>query len=210
MQKMSKWCIFKDLNPDNAQAALTHALLHHQCTFKCLNSIICVTFLSVCDTVMDCPYGDDEFFCASQPLQSLFTLCPQSCRCLSFLSCTSNRCSSSLILSILTILSIQIALYRTLWSNTIKCILRMWVQMFSLVMCSDNPFYHIASQGASIDAFLRYGTAFISKKIIRCIQHNIIKKVSIWCKHYVYQQPHLLFNSCQYTSVSKLNCNNID
>ncbi len=31
--------------------------------FKCLNSVICISPESLCDGIIDCPYGDDIRFC---------------------------------------------------------------------------------------------------------------------------------------------------
>ena len=45
--------------------------------FRCYETIICLNIGSLCDSVRDCIYGDDEFFC----LQNTY-YCPSGCRCL--------------------------------------------------------------------------------------------------------------------------------
>ncbi len=42
--------------------------------FKCRDSTVCVTLESTCDDVIDCPFGDDEYFCGMFKRQ-----CPKEC-----------------------------------------------------------------------------------------------------------------------------------
>ena len=60
--------------------------------FKCLDSIVCVTLESICDTIKDCPYRDDEYFCASKSQHTIFSYCPENCKCLLYtLACLNGN-----------------------------------------------------------------------------------------------------------------------
>ncbi len=49
--------------------------------FKCKASSICISYVSLCDVISDCPLNDDEYFCyKGLTLQS----CPSNCSCLQF------------------------------------------------------------------------------------------------------------------------------
>ncbi len=57
-------------------------LCEHQ--LRCRNSTRCVAVENICDKVIDCPFGDDEFFCGTFPEE-----CPMYCTCLLFvIECT--------------------------------------------------------------------------------------------------------------------------
>ncbi len=48
--------------------------------FKCHKSSRCLSMDNMCDVIIDCMYGDDEFYC--HPLLSNF--CPENCTCVVF------------------------------------------------------------------------------------------------------------------------------
>ncbi len=43
--------------------------------FKCLNSTICISMHSICDSIFDCPNIDDEYFCSKD-----YHKCPSGCK----------------------------------------------------------------------------------------------------------------------------------
>ena len=45
--------------------------------FRCRDSQICILMENICDSINDCPVGDDEIMC-----ELLKVRCPQHCKCL--------------------------------------------------------------------------------------------------------------------------------
>ena len=64
---------------DESQAY--NCVKERQCTnmFKCKKSIICIHIGDICNEKIDCPLGDDEYFCDLK-----FTNCPTNCTCWTF------------------------------------------------------------------------------------------------------------------------------
>ncbi len=62
--------------------------------FKCRNSSICISNVSICNSLPECPFGDDENLCISERHQ-----CPINCICLLYsISCTSSTLPENIVL----------------------------------------------------------------------------------------------------------------
>ena len=98
-----------------------------RCTnmFKCRMSPICLHFGNLCDTVLNCPYGDDEFLCSLYGFN-----CPLNCQC----HMLSVKCTSASSFSLIGTLPYNFLLITNSARNFIITFLRLVVRAVLLIL----------------------------------------------------------------------------